>query len=71
MLFLLTARKSPHEIVWAVAAFLLGCAIEVMQYLTGFSVVLEWWDVRDDFIATLSVFLVFGATHVIRYSKRP
>ena len=46
------------EVKGAVAIFGLGCAIEVTQYALGFSRVLEWWDVRDDFYAVATVFVL-------------
>lgn len=46
------------EVKGGLAIFGLGCAIEVTQYALGFSKVLEWWDVRDDFYAVAAVFLL-------------
>lgn len=46
------------EVKGGLAIFGLGCAIEVTQYALGLSKVLEWWDVRDDFYAVATVFVL-------------
>ena len=52
------------------AIFGLGCAIEVAQYLLGFSKVLEWWDGRDDFYAVAAVFVLIQAANARSRQKQ-
>jgi hypothetical protein len=61
VLFLLTKEKRRDEVALAGAAFLLGCVIEFAQFAAGFSIVFEWWDVRDDLIAALVGLTLFEA----------
>lgn len=65
LLFMLTAAKPREEAARAGAAFLLGCAIELAQYAAGLSPVLEWWDVRDDFLSVAGMFIMFNAARLI------
>jgi hypothetical protein len=44
----------------AAGAVSLGLAIEAGQYAVGLSAVLEWWDMRDDFLAVAGAAAVFG-----------
>ena len=46
------------EVEGGLSVFALGCGIEVTQYALGYSKVLEWWDVRDDFYAVAVVFVL-------------
>ena len=78
LLLMLDAERKSDEARGAGAAFLLGCAIEVGQLAVGYAPVFEWWDVRDDFLAALAVFLAFQAQHVAertagvgRWGRRP
>ncbi len=68
LLFMFTAEKRIYEAPLAGAAFLLGCLIELGQYLTRLAVVFEWWDVRDDLFACFGAFLAFqAATYCLDY----
>jgi hypothetical protein len=51
----------------AFGALLFGCAIEVLQLLTGLAPVLEWWDVRDDFFGIAAT---WAAVELVRWSFR-
>jgi len=51
------------EVKGGIAIFALGCAIEATQYALGFSKVLEWWDVRDDFYAVATAFVLVQAAN--------
>jgi hypothetical protein len=65
LLFMLPAEKRRKEALFAGAAFLLGCVIEFGQFVLRFSLIFEWWDIRDDFFATVAAFALFEATRLI------
>jgi hypothetical protein len=54
---LLLGRNLLEEVNAVAFTAALGLGIEVTQHLIGFSLVLEWWDVRDDFFAITAAFL--------------
>jgi heme A synthase len=56
--YLLLAERVREELRAAVLVFGLACLIEGTQRAIGFSQVFEWWDVRDDFLAVLGVFVL-------------
>jgi hypothetical protein len=62
LLFLLKAETRRHDLMLTGAAFLLGFLIEAGQFAIGLSAVLEWWDIRDDFFAAVTVLIAFHAT---------
>jgi hypothetical protein len=66
LLFELTAGKRNQEILFGCAAFLLGCVIEATQFGTGLAEVFEWWDVRDDLIATVAALIIYEAARWLR-----
>jgi hypothetical protein len=70
LLFLLTAERPRNEKTLAGVAFLMGCIIEAAQFATGLSVVLEWWDVRDDFLAAVAVLVAFKTVRLMRRMVR-
>ena len=57
LLFLLIAKNRRQEWVSVCSAFALGLVLETAQYLVGD--VFEWWDVRDDAVGILIVFVLF------------
>jgi hypothetical protein len=59
------------EVKGGLSVFALGCAIEVTQYALGFSTVLEWWDVRDDFYAVAAVFVLVQAANARSQEESP
>ena len=70
LLFMLLAERRREEAFLAVAAFLLGCLIEFAQFAVGFALVVEWWDIRDDFLAALGAFAAFEVTRLIMAFRR-
>ena len=63
VLFMLLRDRVQDRARAAVAALLLGCAIEVLQFVTGLASVFEWWDLRDDLCG---VAVAFVAVEVVR-----
>jgi hypothetical protein len=51
----------------ACAALLFGCAIEVMQFVTGLAPTIEWWDLRDDFFGIAAT---WAAVELVCAAKR-
>jgi hypothetical protein len=70
LLFLLISDPRTGDVRAAGAAFLLGLLIEIGQVIFGLSMAFEWWDVRDDFIGVLLVFLLFQAASLALRAAR-
>jgi hypothetical protein len=68
--FLLLADRPRDQVHAAGGAFVLGCAIEIFQFMFGFATVFEWWDLRDDAIGIVAVWLIFVGGEVLSGSGR-
>jgi len=70
LLFLLLTDRPRDEARAAGAAFVLGCAIEILQFSFGLAPVFEWWDLRDDAVGILAVWLIFVSVEALWGSRR-
>lgn len=57
-LLLLRSRNRRQEIHIVVAMCLLGLSLEFLQHLI-YHKAMEWWDVRDDSLASVGAFLLY------------
>jgi hypothetical protein len=69
LIYLLLAKGIRQEVRAALSVFALGCSIEGTQRWTGFSEVMEWWDVRDDLYAVLSAFILVQVANSRKMSE--
>jgi hypothetical protein len=64
-LLLVLSRNRRQQVRNSIAVVLLGLSLEYLQHLM-YRNVMEWWDVRDDFLAVL---VVFGLYRLIGAGK--
>ena len=58
LMLMLLAPSRRHEMRAGVGVMLLGCALEVTQFMI-YSINFEWWDVRDDCYGIAGAFITF------------
>jgi hypothetical protein len=66
---LLLARNLKDEFKALLFVIGLGCAIETAQHLIGFSLVFEWWDLRDDVYAATGAFTLVQIANAVDRSR--
>jgi hypothetical protein len=69
VLFMLLRDRVRDRARAALAALLLGCAIEVLQFVTGLASEVEWWDLRDDFLGIAAAFVVVQVVSGMRRAR--
>lgn len=70
LVLMMLAQTLWEEAVAAAFAFGLGLLIETVQHVIGFSLVFEWWDVRDDLYAVTIAFVLTQGLNLLTGSRR-